>query len=216
MSDVSELVSRIEGAFSAVKEKAKRQQQHELQLFQERRARLKEYEKVLPTILAVAKPRLEALAKRAGDRASVAPSATESRRTVRFEFRSSKAYITLTFSVAPDREINDVVAECDLRVVPVLWTFDPHAAFCTPITAPDLDGLTRWLDDRIVAFAELYAQIHESEVLDKADYVEDPVAKVQFPTFAAGATLEHGGQTYYFIDDSTKAEFVKQKGTATA
>ena len=41
-------------------------------------------------------------------------------------------------------------------------------------------------------------------------YVEDPVAKVKFPKFAAGATLEQGGQTYYFIDESTKAQFGKK------
>ncbi len=72
--------------------------------------------------------------------------------------------------------------------------------------------MTKWLDDRIVGFAELYILIHESEIFDKAEYVEDPIAKVSFPRFAAGATLEHGGQSYFFIDDSTKAEFVKQKG----
>lgn len=216
MSDVSALETRIEGAFSAVKEKAKRQQQHELQLFQERRARLKEYEEVQLKILAVAKPRLEALAKRAGERVAVTPSVSETRRTARFEFRSPRAYITLTFSVAPDREINSAVVECDLRIVPVLWKFDAHAAFSTPIAAPDLDGLARWLDDRIVGFVELYIQIHEAELLDKAEYVEDPVAKVEFPKFAAGATLEHGGQTHYFIDASTRAEFAKQQGIAPA
>ena len=30
----------------------------------------------------------------------------------------------------------------------------------------------------------------------------------------AGATLEQGGQTLYFIDESTKTEFAKQKGAA--
>ena len=42
--------------------------------------------------------------------------------------------------------------------------------------------------------------------------VEDPVAKVSFPKFAAGATLEHGGKTHFFIDDKTKAEFARQNG----
>ena len=72
--------------------------------------------------------------------------------------------------------------------------------------------MTKWLDDRIVGFVELYIQIHEGEIFEKAEYVEDPVAKVKFPKFAAGATLEHGGQTYFFIDETTKAEFARQKG----
>ena len=94
MSDVKDLVARIEGAFTAVKEKAKEQQQLELQHHQERQKLLKEYEKLQPTIVDIARPRLEALAKRAGERAKVTPSVTESRRSVRFEFRSAKASIT--------------------------------------------------------------------------------------------------------------------------
>jgi YHS domain-containing protein len=214
MSDVKDLVARIEGAFSSVKEKTKELQQKELKLYQERQKLYQEYEKVQARVVEIAKPRLEALAKRAGDRVAVTPSVSESRRTARFEFRSPKAYITLTFSVAPDREIKNAVVDYDLQIVPVLWKFDSHSEFSAPIAAFDAPALTKWLDDRIVGFAELYVHIHEGELLDKAEYVEDPVAKVKFPKFAAGATLEHGGQTHYFIDGTTKKEFAKQKGIA--
>ncbi|HVL14316.1 MAG TPA: hypothetical protein VM529_17220 [Gemmata sp.] len=210
MSDVNELVARIEGAFTAVKDKVKRQQEEELQHFQEGQKRLKEYEKVQAQIVDVVRPRLQALAQRAGDRVSVTPSVSESRRSARFEFKSNKAYITLVVSCAPDREARNAVVSCDLQIVPVLWKYDSHAAYSTPVAAPDLDSLAKWLDDRIVGFVELYIQIHEGELYDKADYVEDPVAKVKFPKFAAGATLEQGGQTFYFIDESTKAQFAKK------
>jgi YHS domain-containing protein len=214
MSDVNELVARIDGAVTSVKEKIKSQQQQELKHFQEGQKLLKEYEKVQAKVVEVVKPRLQALAKRAGERVSVTPSVSESRRSARFEFKSNKAYITLVFSVAPDREVKNAVVECDLKIVPVLWKFDSHAEFSTPVASPDLAALAKWLDDRIVGFVELYIQIHEGELYDKAEYVEDPVAKVKFPKFAAGATLDHGGQTYFFIDANTKAEFAKQKGIA--
>src|SRR5207248_6159792 len=103
MSDVNDLISRIEGAFTAVKDKIKQDQQEQLQTVLERHKLLKEYEKLQPTIVDIARPRLEALAKRAGERAKVTPSVTGSRRSVRFEFRSANASITLSFSVAPDR-----------------------------------------------------------------------------------------------------------------
>jgi YHS domain-containing protein len=41
--------------------------------------------------------------------------------------------------------------------------------------------------------------------------VEDPVAKIQFPKFAAGATLARDGKTLYFIDEQTREEFVKSE-----
>ncbi len=37
--------------------------------------------------------------------------------------------------------------------------------------------------------------------------VEDPVAHVRFPKFAAGATLDWQGQKFYFISEETRREF---------
>src|SRR5262245_11269305 len=116
MSDVNELVARIESAFSAVKDKAMERQQQELKHYQERQKLFKEYEKTQAKVVDVAKPRLEALAKRAGDRASVTPTVSETRRSARFEFRDQKAHMTLIFSVAPDRELKNAVVEYDLKI----------------------------------------------------------------------------------------------------
>jgi YHS domain-containing protein len=44
--------------------------------------------------------------------------------------------------------------------------------------------------------------------------VEDPVANVRFPKYAAGATLEVQGKTYYFIDETTRQEFQKRQATS--
>jgi YHS domain-containing protein len=212
MSDVIELSRRIDAALSGVKDKAKHQAQQRLEEFQQRQLLLKEYEQAQAMILEIARPRLQALAERAGERVKVTPSVSQTRRSATFEFKSSKAQIVLTFSVAPDQAVQKAVVECDLKVVPVLWKFDAHSEFATPIDRIDVGGLTDWIDDRIMAFVDLYIQIHEGELFDKAQMVEDPVAKVSFPKFAAGATLEHGGQTHYFIDEASKTAFAKQKG----
>jgi YHS domain-containing protein len=215
MTDVSELAKRIDAALSGVKEKAQQQMQQRLQEHQDRQALLKEYEKAQARIVEIAKPRLEALAKRAGDRAKVTPTVSQTRRAAAFEFKSAKALMTLTFSVAPDQELKRAVVESDLKVVPVLWKFDSHSEFSTPVASVDTAGLTKWLDDRILSFVDLFIQVHEGEIVEKAEMVEDPVAKISFPKFAAGATLEQGGKTYFFIDEKNKAEFAK-KGAASA
>lgn len=214
MSDLKQLESRLEGVLTEAKEKAKQAQQAMLQDHLQRQKALKEYEKVQDQIIELVKPRLEVLANRSGERVTVTPSVAQYRRTARFEFRSPKAYITLSFSVGPDREVKNAVVEYDLKVVPVLWQFDSHFDFRTPIASPDTAALVKWLDDRIIGFADLFVRINESEIVEKAETVEDPIAKVKFPKFAAGASLEHGGQTYYFIDDSTRVQFAKQKGIA--
>ena len=214
MSDVSDLARRIDAALAAVKDKAQQQTQERLQEFQGRQKLLAEYEKAQARIVEIAKPRLEALAKRAGERVKVTPSVSQTRRSAAFEFKSSKAVLVLTFSVAPDQQVKQAVVECDLKIVPVLWKFDSHSEFSTPIDNVDAAGLTKWIDDRIMAFVDLFIEIHEGELFDKAQMVEDPVAKISFPKFAAGATVEHGGQTHYFVDEKSKAEFAKQKGMA--
>ena len=73
------------------------------------------------------------------------------------------------------------MVEYDLKIVPVLWKFDSHAEFSTPIAALDADGLTKWLDDRIVGFVELYIQIHEGEFFDKAEYRRGPRRQGEVP-----------------------------------
>ncbi|HEX3147271.1 MAG TPA: hypothetical protein VHR66_04265 [Gemmataceae bacterium] len=167
MSDVIELGQRIDAALSAVKDKAKQQTQERIQEVEQRQMLLAEYEKAQERIVAVVKPRLELLAKRAGDRVKVTPSVSQTRRSATFEFKSSRALIVLTFGVGPDQQVKNAVVECDLKVVPVLWKFDTHAEFATPIDKVDAGGVTKWVDDRIMAFIDLFIEIHESELYAK-------------------------------------------------
>jgi hypothetical protein len=212
MSDIKTLTDRIEGAVAAFRDKAKKQEQAILDDYLDRQKRLAEYEKVQTKVVEIAKPRLEALAARAKEWVKVTPSVSQFRRAATFEFNSPKAKISLTFSVAPDQTVNNVVTDCDLRIIPVLWKFESHSELSTPVANFDAARVTKWLDDQIVAFVQLFVEIHESELYERGDSVEDPVAKIKFPKFAAGATLEHGGKTLYFIDDRTKQEYMKQQG----
>ena len=209
MIEVKQLTERIDGLFAAAKEKAKQREQTALEDLLARQARVREYEKIQAQIVQLTRPRLEALVKRAGDRVKVMPSVSETRRAVSFEFRSTKAYIVLSFSIAPDQNVENVVIDYDLKIVPVLWKFDSHAEFTTPIANPNEAGLINWLDDRIVGFVDLFIQIHEGEIYTSAEQVEDPVAHIKFPKFAAGAILEQSDKTYYFINNQTKDEFEK-------
>ena len=42
--------------------------------------------------------------------------------------------------------------------------------------------------------------------------VEDPIAGVRFPRYAAAAKVEWSGKTYYFIGDQTRREFEAKQG----
>jgi len=71
--DVATLINRIDAEFSALDAKIKHAQGEKQQAHRDRHARLATFEKELETLPDVWKPRLEALVKRFGDRAKVAP-----------------------------------------------------------------------------------------------------------------------------------------------
>jgi hypothetical protein len=212
MSDINDLLTRIDGAIATVKEKVGQNLREQLQEYAEGQKRLEPYEKAQARVVEVARPRLEALAARVGERLAVTPSVCQTRRAVKFDFQSPQACITLTFSVAPDRQLKNVVVEYDLDILPVLMQYESHAEFTSPIDALDTAGLAKWLDDRIVGFVELFIGLYDHTVYATGEYVTDPVVQVRFPKFAAAATLEHDGQKYFFIDERTRQDFVRQKG----
>lgn len=212
MSEVNNLLERIDGAIAAARERVRQQQQPLLQDYAERQKRLQRFEQARDQVRAIAKPRLEALAKRFGDKVQVTPKVSQSRASATLDFKSPEAFITLTFSVAPDQEVQNIVVEYDLDVMPVLMMYESHSEFRAPIGNLNTAALEAWADEWILKFVEFYIRMHESEVYGRSEYVEDPIAGIKFPKFAAGASLDHKGKTYYFIDERTKEDFVKRNG----
>jgi hypothetical protein len=98
----------------------------------------------------------------------------------------------------------------DLQIVPILMKFDSHDEIQLPIDAIDETALGKWIDDRIVSFVKTYLSLHENQYYLKDHMVQDPIAKVKFPKYAAGATLEVAGKTHHFIDESTRNQFQKE------
>lgn len=214
MSDVSKLLQRIDGTIAAAKERVRHQKQPLLDDYAQRQKRLERFEQTRDQIRQIAKPRLEALARRFGDQVAITPKVSQTRASATLEFKSSQAFITLAFSVVPDEQVQNAIVEYDLDVVPVLMQYESHSEFRAPIGNVNAAALEEWLDEWIVKFVDFYVRMHESEAYGKSEYVEDPVAEIKFPKFAAGATLEHSGKTHYFIDETTRQEFARRHGVA--
>ena len=100
----------------------------------------------------------------------------------------------------------------DLDILPILMKFDSHAEIEFPIEAVDKEKLAAWMDDRIVSFVQTYLSLHENTYYLKGHLVDDPVARVRFPKYAAGTTLERSGKTLYFVSEATRDEYLKQQG----
>jgi YHS domain-containing protein len=212
MPDVDSLASRIDAEFSAVEEKVKKFRVEQMGEHKERQKRLEHLGKVFDELRDIWKPRLELLVQKFGDRVQVKPRLTPSAREADFEFQSRLARVHLRFSATTDRDIQKVVLNYDLEILPVLMRFKGHDEAEFPLSAIDKQAVAKWVDDRVVDFVQTYLSMGENDIYLKDLMVEDPIAHVRFPNIAAGATLEWQGQKFYFIGEETRREFEKQQG----
>jgi hypothetical protein len=214
MPDINKLASRIDAEFSAVEDKVKKAQSQQVGEYKQRQARLEQLGKVFDQLQEISKPRLELLMKKFGDRVQVKPRMVPSSREVTLNFQSHLAHVRLKFSGFTDRDVQKVILAYDLEIIPILMRFNPHAEIEFPLNAVDKEAAAKWIDDRIVEFIHTYFSMGENEIYLKDEMVEDPIAHVRFPKFAAAATLESDGQKYYFIGDETRREFAQKNKIA--
>jgi YHS domain-containing protein len=206
-SDVQNLLSRIDEEFARSKKKIEQLRKEKVEEHQGRQSRLQLFEKACERLKGVWGPRLQALSKAFGERVKVEPHADTGRRQANFAFVSNLARINLTFTATTDAEVRNLVLEYNLQILPVLMTYPDRARLEQPLDRIDEKAIGEWIDERIVEFVKTYLSVHDNEFYLKAHMVEDPVAHVRFPEFAAASTLERGGKTLYFIANETREEF---------
>ncbi len=214
MPEVKSLSSRIDGEFAAVEKKRQDFQVERLQEYRERQKRLQQLGKVFDKMAKAWKPRLETLVQKFGNRIQVTPRLTPSTREATLEFPSNLGRVSLRFSASTDRDVRQVILGYDLEIIPVFFRYEPHAELGFPLEAIDEAAAARWIDDRIVDFVRTYLSMGENELYTREHMVEDPVAHVGFPDFAAGATLEWQGKKFYFIGEETRRQFAQMNKIA--
>jgi YHS domain-containing protein len=214
MSELKSLSSRIDAEFAAVQKKVKDGQIEVLREYRERRKRLQQLDGVFQRLAEGWRPRLDTLLQKFGERVQVTPRLTPSSREATFEFQSKLGRVCLRFSAQADRDVHKVILGYDLEITPGFFRYQPHAELEFLLDAVDEVAAARWVDDRIVDFVRAYLSMGENEFDTQEHMVEDPVAGVRFPDFAAGATIEWHGKKYYFIGEETRQEFARQHESA--
>lgn len=214
MADVDSLLKRIDAEFSAADDRIKQVQKEHVREHQGRQERLATFEKLLAELPTVWKPGLEALTRRFGDKVKVTPHLTSSSRAAALEFQSNLARILLRLSASTDRDVRKLILDYNLEILPIFMQFDSHQQVEWPLDAVDRQALAKWIDDRIVGFVKTYLSLHENEYYLKDHMVEDPIAGVRFPKFAAATSVDWEGKTHYFIGDETRREFESKHGIA--
>jgi hypothetical protein len=199
------LLDRIDAEFAAAENRAQQFKAEQVEQFEARKKRLESFDQLLERMQEVWRPKLEAFATKFGKLVDVRPTVEPGRRSATFAFKSELAKIDMRLSVSPDPDVRNVVFSYDLEIIPILMKFDSHDEIEFPLDAVDNAALDKWLDDRLVSFVKSYLAIRENQYYLKDQMVEDPIAKVKFPKFAAGATLEVIGMSLYLIDEESRA-----------
>lgn len=212
MADLSNLLSRIDAEFAASDKQIKEFQTTQIQAHQGRQERLELFVKACEHLRGIWKPRLEALAQKFGDKVKATPTVSPTSREATFQFNSPLADISLRFSATTDADVRRLVLDYNLHILPILMKFEPHIRVDFPLEEVNSAAVAQWIDDRIVDFVKTYLSLHHNEYYLKGHMVSDPISGTMFPKYAAAATLDWQGKTYYFIGDATRREFSKQKG----
>lgn len=205
------LLERMDAEIAAARQKIADQQKERVNQYQQRQQRLATLEKTLDELRDLWRPPLEALASRFADRVKVTPTIDIGSRRATFEFQSELARINLRFSAVTDDDVRNIIFLYDLEILPILMKFDSHKELRFPLASVDRAALSRWIDDQIINFVKTYLSLHDISYYLQDHLVEDPIAKVKFPKFAAAAKLERKGKTIYFIGEETRREFEQQE-----
>ena len=143
MPKVEELLSRIDKEFSAVEDRIKKNQSQQMDAYRGRQERLAKFEQTLNHLREVWRPRLEAFAKRFGDRVKVTPSAEPAKRAATYEFQTDLAHVQLRLSATTDQEVQQVILNYDLQIMPILMKYERHAELALPLDAIDEEKIAQ-------------------------------------------------------------------------
>jgi YHS domain-containing protein len=214
MSDINALISRIDQEIAGEVGRQRSGWAEVVLANRERALRLQKYETEAKRIIELVKPRLDALIERFKAVIKAKPMVREHTRAVNLTFAATVANATLLFEVFPDRDVKHIRLECTQEIIPALVRYDKQSALEFPLDGVEDHAVVQWFDDRIVAFVKAYiALVRQDTALReqlKDEFVEDPIARIQFPKYLAASTLERDGRTYYFVDEETRREFEQQ------
>ncbi len=127
------------------------------------RERFRTFLPIAERITAMAREKLERLRERLAF--EVTPAQTETERyygrSVTLEVKSELAgVIKLSFRLGHDRDVTHIMLDYELEIIPVFFRFTPHDHLDIPLEAYDEAAVSKWLDDRIVDFANVSMELH--------------------------------------------------------
>lgn len=208
------LAERIAAEFAAHANAQKASEEQRARWEQEREQRLRKFSEVCDSLRDVWGPRLEEFASQFGEKISVTPSVEPSRRQATVVFKTSLASIRLTLSASANNDVTAIVLDYDLLILPMMFKYERHSTFETPLDAVDREAVARWIDDRLISAVRAYLEVQENDFYISRAMVEDPMTGERFLRDDAAGSIVQGGRTRYFASEESLLRFKEQHGIA--
>jgi YHS domain-containing protein len=214
-TSTNDLDSRLDAVVEDARGRVKAFQTEAETTRQEVAERFQKFLPIAERIGGLAREKLERLKERL--QVEVKPSLLQTEqfyyRSVTLDVKTELAgVVRVGFKLTHDSDLRLILLDYNLEIVPVFFRFNPHSRMEMPLESYDEAAVGKWLDDRIVEFANAYLELHATKQHQERVMVSDTVAGISFPRHFAAATLDHGGQTHYFISEESRREFAKRHG----
>ena len=206
MSDLQALAQQIRQRLNAIKEWEKSQHERLETQMEEVEKRLEGYHRVADQVMAdIIRPRMRSLAA-LFDNAEFLESSPggyfdECR------FRQLPATVSLSMGAAHDEDIQQLLVIYDLKILPIFMKFDGHDQASFSLKNLDLDQVTHWVDEKILAFVDTYIQLRQTDQYYQPNLHTDPVCGMRFRESLAAGNLAFGGHNYYFCSEDCLSKF---------
>lgn len=158
MSTVTTLSQQLDAELAGARNRAKQDQQEVIRANEIREERLKKFGALLERLRPIWLPRLELLRDRFAKFAKVQPELKPHTRSVTFSFASTYR-VDLKLSAYPDRDVQNLVLEYDLLILPMMIKYERHARLEMPMDGVDEAAIGSWLDERILGFVKTYVAL---------------------------------------------------------
>lgn len=214
MAEFNVLEREILELLAASEERRRRQQEHTHRLMDDMDERLARYDAVADRLARdVIRPRLAALAKHF-DNASAAEGLNNGHRCVlRFDHSPRfPATTSLELGVTRDGEARTVVVEYNASILPVFIALEGHDRLVMPLDEVDEGRVAAWVERKLVGFVDAFLRLEMSPQYQAANFAVDPVCGMSVNKVFAPASLEHGGNQYYFCLDECRQKFAADPG----
>lgn len=210
MSNLYQLEQRIQGRLAQAEESRQQCQQRVERKQQELQQRFERFGQLADRLIAeMLCPRIATVAKQFANAEPLPPlQANRYRCLCRFHHTDRfPATTTLELSVSHDAQVEHLLVDYDLEILPVFFQFQRHDEITFPLDGVDEERLKIWVEDKLLLFVDTYLKLEMADAYQRENLVTDPVCGNRITKQCAVLEAAHEGQQVYFCSRQCHDQF---------